>query len=60
MAFVDAYNTVTGEKQVIPEHWLSESHPAFTQFSTTPGPKARGAAPATNTKPAKPENEEAK
>lgn len=55
MAFIDAYSKATGNKQVIPEHWLSESHPAFKQFTKTPRQKA-----ADNTEPAKPEAKEAK
>jgi len=61
MAFINAYNNETRQKQVIPEHWLSESHPAFKQFTKTPRQKAADkAAPATvKTEPAKPETKEA-
>lgn len=55
MAQVQAYNKKTKQLQMVPEHWLTNDHPAFKDFTTTI-PKA--AAPATAT-PAKPENQEA-
>lgn len=38
MAKIEAYNAA-GELQTIPEHWLSEKHPAF-KFTKTPPHKA--------------------
>jgi len=54
MALIDAYNKETGQKQVIPEHWLTEKHPAFGVFAKTPRQKAKE-----NPKPATPEAKEA-
>jgi hypothetical protein len=54
MAKVDAYNNETGQKQVIPEHWLDSNEPAFKVFTKTPRQKAKEA----ENKPAKPEAKE--
>lgn len=34
--FIDAYDTTTGKKHYIPEHWLGLKHPQFAKFSKTP------------------------
>lgn len=34
--FVDAYSKTTGNKQVIPERWLSLNFPPFNDFRRTP------------------------
>lgn len=52
MSKIEAFNAA-GEKQIIPEHWLKESHPAFN-FTKTPRHKAKE-----TTKPAEPEAKEA-
>jgi len=55
VAFVNAYNNETGEKQRVPEHWLGDaSHPQFGKFTKTPRQKASekqaGKAETTNAK----------
>lgn len=55
MAFVNAYNNETGERQRVPEHWLGDaSHPQFGKFTKSPRQKApekqAGKAETTNAK----------
>lgn len=60
MAKIRAYNNVTGEYQIIPEHWLNIDHPAY-QFTKEPDKgKATPAEPKKTsiTEPARPENQE--
>lgn len=39
--FVEAYSKTTGQKQVIPAHWLDVKVAPFTDFSLTPSQKAK-------------------
>lgn len=40
MAFVNAFNNESGERQRVPEHWLGEtSHPEFRKFTKSPRQK---------------------
>lgn len=36
MANVTAYSKTTGEKQIIPEEWLTSKNPALNRFTTDP------------------------
>lgn len=40
MAFVNAFNNESGERQRVPEHWLGEtSHSEFSKFTKSPRQK---------------------
>lgn len=36
MAMIEVYSKTTGEKQIIPEHWLESTDPRINNFRKTP------------------------
>lgn len=36
MAMIEVYSKTTGEKQIVPEHWLESNDPRINNFRKTP------------------------
>lgn len=43
MAQVEVYSKTTGEKHIIPEHWLESDDPRINNFQKTPPQKTAAA-----------------